>query len=69
MRLSAEQRNHFDTFGFLAFRQLLSADETQALAASFDDGFRPGAECDTATPSPFVWPAACCPCAPAIVPA
>ena len=47
MRLSAEQRNHFDTFGFLAFPQLLSADETQALAASFDDGFRPGAECDT----------------------
>lgn len=35
--LSAEQRAHFDTFGFLVMRRLFSPDETAAITGEFED--------------------------------
>ena len=37
MKLSAEQRAHFDIFGFLALRGLFSASEMEAIGAASDD--------------------------------
>ena len=36
MRLSSEQLDHFRTFGFLIFRQLLTVDEMERYSAEFD---------------------------------
>ncbi len=36
MRLTAEQLNHFETFGFLIFRQLLTGEEMALYGREFD---------------------------------
>ena len=38
MRLGAQQLNHFETFGFLVFRQLLSPEEMERFSEEFDSG-------------------------------
>ena len=38
MQLTAQQLNHFETFGFLVFRKLLSPDETRQYSAQFTAG-------------------------------
>jgi len=38
MQLSEQQLNHFRTFGFLIFRQLLSSDEVEQYRREFDSG-------------------------------
>ena len=38
MPLTAEQLNHFNTFGFVVFRQLFSPEEMQTINREFDDG-------------------------------
>ena len=38
MQLTVQQKNHFDTFGFLVFRQLLTPEEVQIYSDEFDAG-------------------------------
>ena len=38
MQLSEQQLNHFETFGFLVFRQLLSPAEMERYSEEFDAG-------------------------------
>ena len=40
MRLTLQQHAHFDTFGFLVLRQLLSATEMERYSREFDAGHR-----------------------------
>jgi len=38
MQLTEQQLNHFRTFGFLVFRQLLSPDEMARFSSNFNAG-------------------------------
>ena len=38
MQLTEQQINHFKTFGFLVFRQLLTPEEVQRYSDEFDAG-------------------------------